>query len=119
MLGNKIVVTVMSNLGLHLALKKAGLRLLKPRWGTGRIGENAGNDAVLGRTVRSYNFHRIQHNGRWNCHRLAAVKVMAETGKPLSRLAANGCLPQVLVNVRVRRKREYQSEIKSVISQVP
>jgi phosphoglucosamine mutase len=47
--GNKIVVTVMSNLGLHLALKKAGIEVIETKVGDRYVLEKMlETDAVLG-----------------------------------------------------------------------
>jgi phosphoglucosamine mutase len=103
--GNTVVVTVMSNLGLHLALRKAGIRVLQTK---------VGDRYVLEEMVRS----RCSLGGEQSGHiifldynttgdgivtALQLLKVMRETGQPLSRLAAQmERLPQLLRSVRVQ-----------------
>jgi phosphoglucosamine mutase len=120
--GNKIVVTVMSNLGLHLALKKAGIEVIETKVGDRYVLEKMlETDAVLGGEQSGHIiFTEYNTTGDGIATALQLLKVMAETGKPLSRLAQQMVrLPQVLVNVRVKEKTgwDINPEIKSVISQ--
>lgn len=105
--GNKVVVTVMSNLGLREAFRKAGVEVVETRVGDryimeemlkngGRFGdEQSGHIIFLDRTT----------TGDGLVTALELLKVVRETKAPLSRLAAQMTrFPQVLVNVRVENK---------------
>ncbi len=102
-----LVATVMSNLGLHLAMDAAGIALRVTAVGdryvleelrTGAFtlgGEQSGHVVLPG--------HATTGDGLLTALRLMAR--MAETGRPLGELAAVvERLPQVLVNVRVGDK---------------
>ncbi len=105
--GNKVVVTVMSNLGLREAFKKAGVEVAETRVGDRYImeemlknggkfgGEQSGHIIFLDRTT----------TGDGLVTALELLKVVRETKAPLSRLAAQMTrFPQVLVNVQVENK---------------
>jgi len=120
--GNKIVVTVMSNLGLHLALKKAGIEILETKVGDRYVLEKmVESDAILGGEQSGHIiFSEYNTTGDGIATALQLLKVMAETGKPLSELASQMVrLPQVLVNVRVKEKDGWDTNpaIKSAIDQ--
>lgn len=120
--GNKIVVTVMSNLGLHLALKKAGIEILVTKVGDRYVLEKmVETGAVLGGEQSGHIiFSEYNTTGDGIATALQLLKVMAETGKPLSDLASQMVrLPQVLINVRVKEKEGWDTNpsIKSAIFQ--
>lgn len=102
-----VVATVMSNLGLDLALRQAG----------GKVVKTAVGDRYVVEEMRRHNYklggeqsgHMIflDHNttGDGVITALQVLAIMQQTGKPLSELAAvMTSLPQVLVNVRVRKR---------------
>jgi phosphoglucosamine mutase len=103
-----IVATVMSNKGLHRALREAGVGVETVDVGDRNVvermraeglsigGEQSGH-VVFGED------HFFIGDGIYTA--LAVLRVMKETGKPLSELAAPyQPFPQVLVNVRVAQK---------------
>lgn len=103
--GNTVVVTVMSNLGLHLAFRQAGVNVCQTpvgdryvlaemeRSGAGLGGEQSGHIVFRGYGV----------TGDGLVTTLQVLKVMVETEKPLSVLAAQmERFPQAVVSVRVR-----------------
>src|SRR5262249_21869370 len=112
---NTIVATVMSNFGLELALKHAGVRLVRTE-----VGDPA---VVREMRLNSYNvggeqsghviFMDHSTTGDGLITALLVVSVMAETGRPLSELRRMRRVPQVLQNVRVR-ERAPLSEIPEV-----
>jgi phosphoglucosamine mutase len=106
---NTLVATVMSNLGLELALKEAGGRLVRAAVGDRYVMEQmlAGGYNLGGEQSGHLIF--LDHNttGDGLITALQVVSIMKQDGKPLSELAA--CMrtyPQVLVNVKVKEKRD-------------
>jgi phosphoglucosamine mutase len=121
---NTVVGTVMSNLGLELALKDAGGRLLRAP---------VGDRYVAAMMVEGgYNFGGEQsgHLIFLDDHTsgdgiLSALKVLSELVRgqiPLSKFAKNAMerMPQVLVNLKVREKPAIDTlpEVVSVIAEV-
>jgi len=106
---NTLVSTVMSNLGLELVLKEAGGRLVRAAVGDRYVmelmlegGYNLGGE-------QSGHLIFLDHNttGDGLITSLQVLSIMQQDRKPLSELAS--CMrtyPQVLVNVRVREKRD-------------
>lgn len=118
-----VVATVMSNLGLDLAIRQAG----------GRVVKTAVGDRYVVEEMRRHNYklggeqsgHMIflDHNttGDGVITALQVLAIMQQTGKPLSELAGvMTSLPQVLVNVRVRQRVAIDKvpEISSRIQQI-
>lgn len=121
--GNKMVVTVMSNLGLRLALKKSGIEVLETKVGDRYVLEKMlESGAVLGGEQSGHIiFSEYNTTGDGIATALQVLKVMAETGQPLSQLAAQMTrLPQVLINVRVKDKTGWETNpaIKEAITRV-
>lgn len=117
---NTLVATVMSNMGLDIAMRKAGGQVVK----TG-VGDRYVTEEML---RNGYNFggeqsgHMIffDHNttGDGTLSALQMLAIMQRTGKPLSELAqVMTALPQILCNVRVQQRVDLATvpEIKSVI----
>ncbi|MBE3572713.1 MAG: phosphoglucosamine mutase [Moorella humiferrea] len=105
--GGQVVVTVMSNFGLHQALTAAGLRVLQTAVGDRYVLEEMlRTGAVLG-GEQSGHIILLEHNttGDGLLTGVQLLQVMAATGRPLSELAAvMPHLPQLLVNVEVTDK---------------
>lgn len=105
--GGQVVVTVMSNYGLHQALTAAGLRVRQTRVGDRYVLEEMlKSGAVLG-GEQSGHIILLEHNttGDGLITGVQLLQVMAATGRSLSELAAAmPHLPQILVNVRVGDK---------------
>jgi len=104
-----LVATVMSNLGLHTALRERGIRLVTTPVGDRYVveemvkggynlgGEQSGHIVFLG--------HNTTGDGLITA--LAVLALLVEKGRPLSELRrAMTRFPQVLVNLRVSRKPE-------------
>ncbi len=107
-----VVATVMSNVGLELCLKEAGIRLVRTsvgdryvleemlRHGYNLGGEQSGHSVLLD--------HNTTGDGVVTA--LQVLSLMVKRQKPLSELRR--CMtvyPQVLVNVRVAKKRDLES----------
>jgi phosphoglucosamine mutase len=105
--GGRVVVTVMSNYGLHQALTAAGLQVHQTRVGDRYVLEEMlRTGAVLG-GEQSGHIILLEHNttGDGLITGVQLLAVMAATGRPLAELAAvMPHLPQLLVNVRVSDK---------------
>ncbi len=105
---NTLVATVMSNMGLDLAIRQAGGRVVKTAVGDRyvveemrRSGYNVGGEQSGHMVFLDYNT-----TGDGMISALQLLAIMQRSGKPLSELASvMKALPQVLVNVRVDRKR--------------
>ncbi|HKS49400.1 MAG TPA: phosphoglucosamine mutase [Amycolatopsis sp.] len=102
-----LVTTVMSNLGLHLAMREHGVRLRTTAVGDRYVLEElrAGGYALGGEQSGHVVFPALATTGDGLLTALRLMSRVAETGKPLAELAAvMRRLPQVLVNVRVADK---------------
>ncbi len=110
--GSTVVATVMSNLGLELALKSLGVELLRTEVGERYVvermleggynlgGEQSGHIVFLD--------HNTTGDGAITC--LQVLALMVEKSKRLSELkGVMTRLPQVLLNVKVREKRDFES----------
>jgi phosphoglucosamine mutase len=105
--GNRVVVSVMSNLGLREAFRNAGIEAPETKVGDRYIleemrrsqavlgGEQSGHIIFLDRTT----------TGDGLLTALELLKVVRESGQPLSKLAGQMTrFPQVLVNIQVQNK---------------
>jgi phosphoglucosamine mutase len=104
--GNAVVATVMSNFGLEVALRDAGVRLVRTEVG----------DPAVAREMRlnSYNLGGEQSGhvifmdhsttGDGLISALLVLAMLSESGRPLSELRAMRRVPQVLENVKVRKR---------------
>lgn len=106
---NTLVATVMSNLGLELALREAGGRLVRAAVGDRYVMEQMLDGGYNLGGEQSGHLIFLDHNttGDGLITALQIVSIMKQDGKPLSALAA--CMrtyPQVLVNVKVKEKRD-------------
>src|SRR4029077_15444125 len=110
--GNTVVATVMSNLGLELALKDRGVTLVRTP-----VGDKYVMEAMLERGFviggeQSGHVILAEHlfTGDGLATALAVLRVMADTGRELASLASDLVpYPQTLVNVRVRDKRPVET----------
>lgn len=102
-----VVVTVMSNLGLHLGLKKADIRVLETQVGDRYVLEELLRSGAKFGGEQSGHIIFLDYNttGDGVVTALQLISVVKKTGRSLSELAAQmQRLPQVLVNVRVADK---------------
>lgn len=113
--GNQVVTTVMSNLGLKQAFAKAGIKVEETRVGDRYVLEKMQEvGAVLG-GEQSGHIIFLEHNstGDGILTALKLLEVMKITGKTLRQLAGQmEKLPQKLLNVKVKDKKNWQSNPK-------
>lgn len=105
--GPIVVATVMSNIGLELALRDRGIDLVRTAVGDKYVMEEmAARKLALG-GEQSGHIILAEHlfTGDGMATALQVLAIMAETGRELADLASSlVTYPQVLVNVRVREK---------------
>lgn len=104
---NTVVVTVMSNLGLHLALRDAGIRVVETTVGDRYVLEELLRIGACFGGEQSGHIISLNHNttGDGIFTALQLLTVVAESGRPLAELASQmERFPQLLENVRVADK---------------
>ena len=109
--GNGLVATVMSNLGLELAMRKAGLEVVRAQVGDRYVVEKmlAGNFNLGGEQSGHilYLDHNSTGDGAITCLQMLAQ--MVEKRKRLSELkTVMDRLPQVLINIKVKEKKDFE-----------
>jgi len=105
--GNAIVATVMSNIGLELALKPLGINLVRTSVGDKYVMEEMlkQNLSLGGEQSGHIIFSDYLFTGDGLCTALNVLRTVTLTGRTLADLAADlTTYPQVLLNVRVREK---------------
>lgn len=113
---NTLVATVMSNMGLDIAMRKAGGKVIKTDVGDRYVVEEMRKGGYNLGGEQSGHMIFLDHNttGDGTLSALQLIAIMRQTGKRLSELAEVMIpLPQVLVNLRVSEKRDLM-EIPSV-----
>ena len=106
--GNAIVATVMSNIGLEIALRDAGIDMVRCPVGDKFVMEEMRTrDLALGGEQSGHViFSEHLFTGDGIVTALAVVRAMVDSGRELSVLAGElVTFPQVLVNVRVKEKK--------------
>jgi phosphoglucosamine mutase len=112
--GNAIVATVMSNIGLEIALAESGIGIVRCPVGDKYVMEEMQQRGLSlgGEQSGHIIFSDYLFTGDGLCTALNVLRIVAMTGRPLADLAADlTSYPQVLLNVRVRQKLD--------LSQVP
>ncbi len=109
---NTLVATVMSNLGLELAMQQAGGRLVRAAVGDRYVMEKMIEGGYNLGGEQSGHIIFLDHNttGDGLISALQILAIMKQSGRPLSELAA--CMktyPQTLVNVKVKERRDLES----------
>jgi phosphoglucosamine mutase len=107
-----VVATVMSNAGLEVAMRQAGIRVVRTPVGDRSVLEEMlrGGYALGGEQSGHVIFGEHNTTGDGIVTALQVLAVMVRAGKPLSELAA--CMPrfpQVLENVPVRRRADLEA----------
>ncbi len=115
---NTLVTTVMSNLGLELALKEAGCRLVRTKVGDRYVLEEmVKNKYTLGGEQSGHiimSEHGTTGDGMLTAVQLAALlKESTETMSVLAKIMTS--YPQVLVNAKVQNQRKYDYQQDPVI----
>jgi phosphoglucosamine mutase len=106
---NTVVATVMSNMGLDIAVKKAGGKVIKTAVGDRYVVEEMRKCGYNLGGEQSGHMIFLDHNttGDGTLTALQVLAVMGRLGRSLSELAeVMTPLPQVLVNVKVAEKRD-------------
>ncbi|HEY6010896.1 MAG TPA: phosphoglucosamine mutase [Nitrospirota bacterium] len=109
---NTLVATVMSNLGLEIAMQQAGGRLVRAAVGDRYVMEKMLSGGYNLGGEQSGHIIFLDHNttGDGLISALHVLCIMKQANKPLSELAT--CMktyPQVLVNVKVRERKDLSS----------
>ncbi|AOW92107.1 phosphoglucosamine mutase [Rhodococcus sp. WMMA185] len=105
---NTLVATVMSNLGLHIAMREAGISLVTTAVGDRYVleGLRSGGFSLGGEQSGHVVLPAFGTTGDGVLTGLLLMGRMAQTGQPIAELAsAMKTLPQVLVNVKVADKK--------------
>jgi phosphoglucosamine mutase len=121
--GNAVVATVMSNIGLEIALRDAGIDIVRCPVGDKYVMEEMiKRDLALGGEQSGHViFSEYLFTGDGLATSLNVLRTMGATRRTLSDLASElTTYPQVLVNVRVERKVDLQSipEVARVVEAV-
>jgi phosphoglucosamine mutase len=110
--GDAIVATVMSNIGLELALRESGIELIRTAVGDKYVMEEMMKRSLAlgGEQSGHIIFSDHLYTGDGIATALNVLNVIADTGRELADLASElVTYPQVLVNVRVREKKDLRS----------
>jgi phosphoglucosamine mutase len=105
--GNAIVATVMSNIGLQIALAETGIELVRCPVGDKYVMEEmlARGLSLGGEQSGHIIFSEYLYTGDGLCTALNVLRTVGVTGRALADLAGDlVSYPQVLVNVRVRER---------------
>jgi phosphoglucosamine mutase len=121
--GNTVVATVMSNIGLEIALRDAGIGLVRSPVGDKYVMEEMmRRDLSLGGEQSGHViFSEYLFTGDGLATSLSVLRTLAATGRELADLASDlTAYPQVLLNLRVERKVDLQTVpgVASVMSAV-
>ena len=109
---NTVVATVMSNLGLEIALKEAGIKLIRTAVGDRYVVEEMlkGGYNLGGEQSGHVVFMDYNTTGDGIITALQVLSIMKRKGRKLSALGkVMTTYPQVLVNVTVREKKEIMN----------
>jgi phosphoglucosamine mutase len=121
--GNMVVATVMSNIGLEIALRASGIDLVRCPVGDKYVMEEMlkRHLSLGGEQSGHVIFSEHLFTGDGIATALNVLRVIAETGRELADLASElVAYPQVLINVKVREKKDLQlvPEIKAAIDRI-
>jgi phosphoglucosamine mutase len=109
--GSTIVATTMSNMGLEIALRKSGIRMLRANVGDKYVlQEMLKTGAILGGEQSGHIIFRDGDatTGDGLLTSLRVMEIMARTGKPLADLIGDlKVFPQTIQNIRVREKTPF------------
>jgi phosphoglucosamine mutase len=121
--GNALVATVMSNIGLEIALRDAGIELVRCAVGDKYVMEEMLKRGLSlgGEQSGHVIFSEYLFTGDGLATSLNVLRTMTATGRDLASLASDlTTYPQVLLNVRVERKVDLKTipEVAAVMSAV-
>ncbi|MCX6801575.1 MAG: phosphoglucosamine mutase [Candidatus Diapherotrites archaeon] len=106
-----IVATVMSNIGLEKAMGKLGIKIIRAQVGDKYVIDELrkGNFELGGEQSGHIIFREYSSTGDGIVCALQVARIIKETGRPLSSLAAiMEKFPQILVNIEVKEKRPFE-----------
>ncbi len=118
--GDVVVATTMSNMGLEAALRRSGIRMLRAPVGDRYVLEQMlEHDAALGGEQSGHILlPHLATTGDGLLTSLVVLDLVARSGKSISGLTDDlKVFPQVIVNVRVREKRSFDS-IPAVVASI-
>ena len=110
--GNAVVATVMSNIGLEIALRESGISLVRCPVGDKYVMEEMQKRGISLGGEQSGHIIFSEHlfTGDGIATALNVIRTIADTGRDLTSLADQlVAYPQVLINVPVKEKRALQS----------
>jgi phosphoglucosamine mutase len=115
-----LVATVMSNLGLERAIRDAGGTMVRTAVGDRYVTEKMVDGGYNLGGEQSGHVIFLDHNttGDGIITALQILRIMQQTGRPLSELAA--CMrtyPQILVNVKVRERRDL-ADLPEIVNRI-
>ena len=116
--GDAVVATVMSNIGLELALKESGIELVRTSVGDKYVMEEMLRRrlSIGGEQSGHIIFSEHLFTGDGIATALNVLRVMADTGRELADLASElVAYPQTLVNVRVRTRKDL-ADVPAVVA---
>ncbi len=121
--GNAVVATVMSNIGLEIALKALGIELVRTKVGDKYVMEEMQTRGLSLGGEQSGHLIFAEHlfTGDGLITALSVLRTMAASGRELADLAEDlTTYPQVLLNVRVRERADLQTipEVAAIMKQV-
>ena len=109
--GSAVVATTMSNMGLEIALRKSGIKMLRANVGDKYVLEEMQKTgAILGGEQSGHIIFRDGEatTGDGLLTALRVMEILARTGKPLAELVGDlKVFPQTIQNVRVREKTPF------------
>jgi phosphoglucosamine mutase len=119
---NTLVATVMSNVGLEMAMTELGGRLVRTPVGDRYVVDRMRRDRFNFGGEQSGHLVFLDQNtsGDGILSALQVIRIMKETGKPLSELAGRvKRYPQILKNVEVSTRRDFNEvpEVRKVIQE--
>jgi phosphoglucosamine mutase len=121
--GQTVVATVMSNIGLEIALRQRGIQLVRTRVGDRYVLEEllTRNASLGGEQSGHIILPEISLAGDGIITAIELLRAVEESGRPLAELAGQLTrFPQVLVNVQVRHKPPLESlpQVKSEMERI-
>jgi phosphoglucosamine mutase len=123
LVGNRVAITIMSNMGVRIALKDMGINYDIANVGDRHVVEKMiSTGAILGGEDSGHTIFLDQHTtGDGMLTALNLIEAMAEASSPLSELSKiMTVLPQVLMNVEVQSRSKIKDipEIMEIIQSV-
>lgn len=125
--GNAVVGTIMSNMGLEVALRDKGIKLIRTSVGDRNVSEEMrrGGYVLGGEKSGHIIFGNLTTTGDGILSALQVLRVIKEAKKPLSELSSVMTeYPQVLLNIKVTDRKawekdaEFQARVAAVVGKL-